>query len=560
MRQQKRISSPGNRIAIVLAILACTFGDTDTLIAQSDGVLEAKAIPTDASFLLSVRPKQLMVQKELEYLPLEMVSATIEENLGIPIDKVDRLDLVGSVNEMGFDISIVLQMESGFKESSLEESMFRGDWQSEDGVNIRRSKSQPSSALIRWKEGKYIFGDVSAAAKMMKGFEEGPLSEVASKVKGKELAIFLFAMEPYRTKFGEQVKQMGQFAPPGFANNLGFLVEDMKHTAVRWNVASGKIQFVITAEEDGSIDAIEDALVGLAIATGEQYMQIIPMMFGQDPEMAQVLMEYVERLNAGYADLWKPTKTKNRLLLEVSLTDPMLITSIVGLSTFSMGIAPMQMAFNGGPQPAMAAPRVMDPAANTIRELTLSILNHESAFKKFPPAASVNADDEPLLSWRVKVLPFLGENELYQKFHLDEPWDSEHNIKLLPLMPKIFQSSYDPLEPGLTPFVAVVGSECVFEEKVPRALRDIPDGLSNTIWLVVVDDEHAVPWTAPKDFNPDPENPGDGLRINEDNDTYVFGFCDGSVQSMSIAQVADLWAFFTRAGGEVAQIQPLSNE
>ena len=42
---------------------------------------------------------------------------------------------------------------------------------------------------------------------------------------------------------------------------------------------------------------------------------------------------------------------------------------------------------------------------------------------------------KPLLSWRVHLLPFLEENELYEQFKLDEPWDSPHNIKLLDQMP-----------------------------------------------------------------------------------------------------------------------------
>ena len=42
------------------------------------------------------------------------------------------------------------------------------------------------------------------------------------------------------------------------------------------------------------------------------------------------------------------------------------------------------------------------------------------------------------LSWRVQILPFIEEDCLYKEFHQDEPWDSPHNVKLLPRMPKIF--------------------------------------------------------------------------------------------------------------------------
>ena len=50
----------------------------------------------------------------------------------------------------------------------------------------------------------------------------------------------------------------------------------------------------------------------------------------------------------------------------------------------------------------------------------------------------VDEESKPLLSWRVELLPYLGEDALYKQFHLDEPWDSEHNKKLIPKMPAIF--------------------------------------------------------------------------------------------------------------------------
>ena len=59
---------------------------------------------------------------------------------------------------------------------------------------------------------------------------------------------------------------------------------------------------------------------------------------------------------------------------------------------------------------------------------------------KFPPAATTDLTGKPLLSWRVALLPYLGEKELFDKFRQNEPWDSEHNLKILPKMPSIFAS------------------------------------------------------------------------------------------------------------------------
>src|SRR5262249_51036019 len=46
------------------------------------------------------------------------------------------------------------------------------------------------------------------------------------------------------------------------------------------------------------------------------------------------------------------------------------------------------------------------------------------------------------LSWRVRILPFLGQTEekLYKQFNLDEPWNSDHNRALISQMPERYHS------------------------------------------------------------------------------------------------------------------------
>src|SRR5205823_10918869 len=59
---------------------------------------------------------------------------------------------------------------------------------------------------------------------------------------------------------------------------------------------------------------------------------------------------------------------------------------------------------------------------------------------------------KPLLSWRVHLLPFLEQDNLYKQFHLDEPWDSEHNKKLIARMPPVYRSSDKVAADGRTTF------------------------------------------------------------------------------------------------------------
>jgi hypothetical protein len=48
---------------------------------------------------------------------------------------------------------------------------------------------------------------------------------------------------------------------------------------------------------------------------------------------------------------------------------------------------------------------------------------YHDVFGGFPNAGIVSTrekDGKPLLSWRVAILPYIGHDELYRQFHLDE--------------------------------------------------------------------------------------------------------------------------------------------
>ena len=74
---------------------------------------------------------------------------------------------------------------------------------------------------------------------------------------------------------------------------------------------------------------------------------------------------------------------------------------------------------------------------NNIKQIMLAMHNYLSANNSFPRDIT-DKDGKPLLSWRVAILPYIEQAELYNKFKLDEPWDSPHNKELLKEMPPTF--------------------------------------------------------------------------------------------------------------------------
>src|SRR4051794_15304748 len=133
------------------------------------------------------------------------------------------------------------------------------------------------------------------------------------------------------------------------------------------------------------------------------------------------------------------------------------------------------------------------------KTIAIAMSNYESAKKRLPAAAIYDKAGKPLLSWRVAILPYLDENNLYKQFHLNEPWDSPHNRSLIGKMPDVFRSPSPDLQKlngeGKTTYQVPVGRETVFYSPQGTTMHEIKNGTSNTVLVVEVEPLHAAYWT-----------------------------------------------------------------
>jgi type II secretory pathway pseudopilin PulG len=160
---------------------------------------------------------------------------------------------------------------------------------------------------------------------------------------------------------------------------------------------------------------------------------------------------------------------------------------------------------------------------------------YAQAHKAFPPAFHADKQGRPLLSWRVLILPYLGEDRLYEQFHLDEPWDSEHNKPLIAKMPAVYRSPGSNVSgAGKTNYLTVRGKDTLFSSGKAEPFDKITPAMSRTIMTVEAADPTAVVWTQPDDFNYDPETPVKGLVGLRPNG-FLAGFADLSVRFISAA-------------------------
>jgi hypothetical protein len=196
----------------------------------------------------------------------------------------------------------------------------------------------------------------------------------------------------------------------------------------------------------------------------------------------------------------------------------------------------------------------LQAVTNNLKQIGLGLHYYEDAMGRLP-GNIVDKNGKPLLSWRVVILPYMDEDELYKKFNLAEAWDSDTNKKLIEEMPKI----YTPVraktkEKGFTFLQGFDGADTVFEAGKKNKLTDITDGCSNTI--AVLEAHDPVVWTQPTDLKFDAAKDLPKLGGQFDGKFHaVMG--DGSVLSgVSATMTPDKFKkVVTKADGRVVDLE-----
>lgn len=192
--------------------------------------------------------------------------------------------------------------------------------------------------------------------------------------------------------------------------------------------------------------------------------------------------------------------------------------------------APKGPIFRGTVPPLRAGVRLA--AEENMKQIVFALHNYHDQYLTLP-GGYADKTGKPGLSWRVAILPFLEQDNLFKSFKLDEPWDSEANAKLIPLMPKLFAppgqntrgytftrgfigaGTWLPLRTG-TPGQALAGV----------SFAQISDGTSNTI--LVADAADAVIWTRPEEIA---FTPGTAPKVGGVFESgTVVGLADGAVK------------------------------
>lgn len=177
---------------------------------------------------------------------------------------------------------------------------------------------------------------------------------------------------------------------------------------------------------------------------------------------------------------------------------------------------------------------------------------YHSEHGHFPPATVIGPDGKTPHSWRVELLPLLGQQELFDSYKLDEPWDSEHNRQLIEKIPSIYSSS-ESLRKGDTAYFVVTGKGTLFDGAAPSRRDNVTDAAGETI--VVLQSRRQIPWTRPVDIDLSADAGQLNLGRSRGNGFYA-AFVDGTVRLVpKKTDPATMRALFTIAAGDEVKLK-----
>lgn len=272
-------------------------------------------------------------------------------------------------------------------------------------------------------------------------------------------------------------------------------------------------------QTDISLAYVDSGFVGGIVAKPRQVMQ---------SKLGRTVIENVFDENS-FGDLMSNFEEN----FGVRLQDVEQVAVLVSEKTIAK-MAGVTLPSNG--DPAMGRMQLM----NNLKQIALGFHNYHDAHQGFP-------ETNDNLSWRVHILPYLEQSALYERFALDEPWDSDTNKPLIAEMPEVFRTPGVEAA-GKTSVHVFVGEDAPFENAI--SFRNIVDGTSNTILTALAAPDTAAEWTKPGGLKIDPDNPWKSFGELPDGPLMV-GMMDGAVTTLARDTDEELVrALLTHAGSE----------
>jgi hypothetical protein len=558
IRASGRIKARGRLgIAACLLMLLTSAGQSQDKLANEAAKAPAEVrkmstrfLPDSALLCFDIQPNAILTSPTARLIPTEVIEAVCDEQIGIQLDSIQFarvvMDMPGGPNAV--DAAVVMSFNQDVKVEQLKSEIIDLDTKLEISSKTAYRLPTPEPMFLvpvssrLWIIGteSYLPTVIDAAASES---SSGRLAEIVSDVDMRGQLQLVVDLEPIKPLIGLGITSQAADIPPA----LSKMPELINHFDAAWTTVDlanplellSYGQFVLRVTDDDAADHVESVLKESLELLREDLVKQGQQAFYEDNKLNAAWRTYIQRVSLEVTPLVSPRR-EGRLFYGPS-TDR---ATEIGTAGVVVGMLLPAV------QAAREAARRMN-ASNGLKQIALAFHDYHDANKQLPAPAIIDADGKPLLSWRVALLPYIEQQELYDQFHLDEPWDSEHNLTLVDKMPMAFVDPSYLVRPGETVFQVAMGPDMAFTNNTEEpGFRDFLDGTANTILAYESSMASADIWTKPPELTMDMDDP-----FAQTGDIHPGGFhvmmSDGAVNFVTYETDIDLFrSMLTRAKGD----------
>jgi hypothetical protein len=169
-------------------------------------------------------------------------------------------------------------------------------------------------------------------------------------------------------------------------------------------------ELVVHANDAGAAEQVE-GLLNQAVDKAREQMRtdLAPQAASEDP-IERAFAQYMERVSGAWAQPFMPKRDGAKLTFfrfDAGNSPQQQLTTVAVVGVLVALLLPATQAARESARRAQSM--------NNLKQLSLGLLNYESA-KKVLPNQIYTKDAKPLLSWRVQILPYMEEMDLYNQF------------------------------------------------------------------------------------------------------------------------------------------------
>jgi hypothetical protein len=189
---------------------------------------------------------------------------------------------------------------------------------------------------------------------------------------------------------------------------------------------------------------------------------------------------------------------------------------LFGASLIAMTLLPACNKDKGIDKASESNKEQLAQSEKQLKQMAFACSAFTDSHGRHPADSEVNG--KRLLSWRVALLPYFEQMELYDQFDLTKPWDDPHNLKLLDKMPAVYKTIGVEAKVGHTHYrgfrnglfrgsgITVQFAGDYELAKWPGATGLFIEGAKNET-LLIATLQNSIPWTKPDELTYDGKEP-----------------------------------------------------